>query len=340
MIFDEKALIRRIVELFPQVVFVMKFNAFILFILITQIVLNSACWSAKEVTATRPRANDDSPTTTATPVSTSKNSSMENKTTATPSTATPDAKPKTGGFRASLPPNFQMPTDEVGLKLLSEYGSMCVAAGGATAPDKIFFRDEADVSAFQSRLAKSSENIGGFNVELQSAAMDALKKAIAEARAAGKNITPRNADAAKRSYRQTVENWASRVNPGLDYWVSKGKITSSDAARIKALAPSEQVPEILKLEARGVYFSKDFSKSILYSVAAPGSSQHIFMLALDVEQYADKSVREILAKNGWFQTIQSDLPHFTYLGVSESELTAKGLKPVEVSGQKFWIPNI
>jgi hypothetical protein len=89
-----------------------------------------------------------------------------------------------------------------------------------------------------------------------------------------------------------------------------------------------------------LYFSKDFSKSILYSVAAPGASQHIFMLALDVEQYADPQVREILARNGWFQTIQSDLPHFTYLGVAESELAAKGLKSVTVGGQTFWVPNI
>ena len=318
----------------------MKFNAFILFILIAQIVLTSACWSPKEVTATRSNSADDPPTVRTTPSATPKNSNMENKTTETPKPNGTDTPTRTGGFRASLPANFQMPTDEVGLKLLSEYGSMCVAGGGVTAPDKIFFRDEADVSSFQSRLQKSSENIGGFNIELQSAAMEALKKAIAEARQAGKNITPRNADAAKRSYRQTVDNWASRVNPGLEHHVSKGKLTTAEAARIKALAPSEQVPEILKLEARGLYFSKDFSKSILYSVAAPGSSQHIFMLALDVEQYADKSVREILAKNGWFQTIQSDLPHFTYLGVTESELTAKGLKAVEVSGQKFWIPNI
>jgi hypothetical protein len=317
----------------------MKLNAFILFILMTTTVFSSACWSPKEVSASRSGSSTDvSPT--ATPGSTTKNTTVENKNSSPSNPTNPQTPTKTGGFRASLPANFQMPTDEVGLKLLSEYGSMCVAGGGATAPDKIFFRDESDVSAFQSRLQKSSETIGGFNIELQTAAMEALKKAIAEARQMGKNISPRNADAAKRSYQQTVENWASRVNPGLDHWVSKGKLTSSEAARIKSLSPSEQVPEILKLETRGVYFSKDFSKSILYSVAAPGSSQHIFMLALDVEQYADQSVREILARNGWFQTIQSDMPHFTYLGVAESELVSKGLKAVEVSGQKFWVPNI
>jgi hypothetical protein len=81
-------------------------------------------------------------------------------------------------------------------------------------------------------------------------------------------------------------------------------------------------------------------KSILYSVAAPGASQHIFMLALDVQQFGDKRVRDILADNGWFQTVVSDLPHFTFIGVSEPELPSLGLKPVTSGGQKFWIPNL
>jgi hypothetical protein len=34
------------------------------------------------------------------------------------------------------------------------------------------------------------------------------------------------------------------------------------------------------------------------------------------------------------------LPHFTYLGVKESELPALGLKPVTIGSQKFWIPNV
>jgi hypothetical protein len=317
----------------------MKFNAGLLFILIIATVFSSACWSPKEVRASR-TDNDYQPTLKTTPGPNQKNSNMDAKTPEDAKTKNPDTPSKGVGFKANLPANFQMPTDEVGLKLLNEYGAMCIAAGGATAPNKIFFRDESDVTVFQSTLQKSSENIGGFTIELQTAAMNALKKAISEAKEQGKDITPRNADAARRSYRQTVENWASRVTPGLAHWVSAGKLTQTEASRIAALTPAEQVPEILKLESQGLYFSKDFSKSILYSVAAPGSSQHIFMLALDIEQFSDKTVREILARNGWFQTVQSDLPHFTFLGVAESELPAKGLKEVVVSGQKFWVPNI
>ncbi|MEP6902841.1 MAG: peptidase M15, partial [Actinomycetota bacterium] len=72
----------------------------------------------------------------------------------------------------------------------------------------------------------------------------------------------------------------------------------------------------------------------------PGSSQHISMLALDVAQNENPAVREVLAHHGWFQTIPSDLPHFTYLGVQESELPNLGLKKVTASGRTFWMPNL
>ena len=97
---------------------------------------------------------------------------------------------------------------------------------------------------------------------------------------------------------------------------------------------------MLELEKDGIFFSKDFSKSVLYSIAAPGTSQHIAMLAFDANEFGDARVREILAEHGWFQTVLSDLPHFTFLGLKESELPARGLKSVEVHGQKFWIPNV
>ena len=63
------------------------------------------------------------------------------------------------------------------------------------------------------------------------------------------------------------------------------------------------------------------------------------MLALDVVQFSNSQVRKVLADNGWFQTVKSDAPHFTYLGVKESDLSDLGLKSVMVGSQKFWIPN-
>lgn len=252
----------------------------------------------------------------------------------------PTNQTKSGGFQGNLPSGFQMPSDDVGNRMLREYGAMFVAKNGVTPPNKVVFRDESDVSSYQSGLQKTTENIGGITIELQTPAMNALKEAVAEAKQKGLSIKPVNADSAKRTYQKTVENWASRVNPGLVNWVSKGRLQQSEANRIKSLSPVEQIPEIFKLEAQGIYFSKDFSKSIIYSVAPVGTSQHISMLALDVADHANAGVRQVLANHGWFQTVNSDLPHFTYLGVSESELPNLGLKKISDGGRTFWVPNI
>jgi hypothetical protein len=100
------------------------------------------------------------------------------------------------------------------------------------------------------------------------------------------------------------------------------------------------VPVVLALETKGIWFAKDLSKSIIYSVAPPGTSQHLAMLAFDVKEFAERRVREILARNGWFQTVVSDLPHFTYLGVAENDLPDLGLKRVLSGEQAFWVPGI
>lgn len=244
------------------------------------------------------------------------------------------------GFMENLPVDFTQPVDDAGRLLLREYGSVFVARNGVVPPKKVVFRDEADVSAFQAGLERSSETISGLRIELQTAAMTGLKAAIAEARGENLTISPRGVDSARRGYTQTVTLWASRVNPGLVYWVGKGRVTQAEAARIKSLSPYEQVPVILKLEEQGIYFAKDLSKSIIYSVAPPGTSQHLSMLALDVKEFDNSRVREILAKHGWFQTVVSDLPHFTYLGVNESELPGLGLKKTTSAGRTFWVPDI
>ena len=243
-------------------------------------------------------------------------------------------------FADQLLIGFEMPNDAVGQRLLREYGALFVARGGAIPPNTVIFKSEAEVSAFQNGLQKSKEKIGGFDVELQSAAMKNLQGAIGEAKQTGLNITPRGADSARRDYTGTVELWASRVNPGLTNYVSKGKLTEAEAAKIRALPPFEQVPEIFKLESQGMFFSKDLSKSIIYSVAPPGTSQHLSMLALDVSENENSKVRDVLAKHGWFQTVISDLPHFTFLGVPENQLSGLGLKKVSDGGRTFWLPGL
>ncbi len=248
-------------------------------------------------------------------------------------------KAKSKKFSVSLPSDFSFPKDRIGRKLLREYGAMFVAQD-VIVPNTIVFKDEAEVSLFQSKAAISKKRIGGFEIELQTAAMKNLQKAIKEAARNNLSITPRGTDAARRNYTETVNLWASRVNPGLEYWIQKGKLSETNAGKIRTLSPFEQVSEIFKFERVGMFFSKDLSKTIIYSVAPPGASQHLALLALDINEHNDAAVREILARNGWFQTVVSDLPHFTFLGVSENELFDLGLKKIVDGERSFWIPNL
>ena len=94
------------------------------------------------------------------------------------------------------------------------------------------------------------------------------------------------------------------------------------------------------MEAEEIFFSKDFSKTVLRSVAAPGTSQHLALLAFDAMEFNDARVRELLKRHGWFQTVIGDLPHFTYLGRDEAELPALGLHRTISDGREFWVPNI
>ena len=231
--------------------------------------------------------------------------------------------------------------DPVGRRILEEYGAVYVSADTVKPPPVCIFQSEAEVSRFQAEAKFKAAVIGGARIELQPAALAALQAAREEARSEGLDITPRGGtEAARRSYQDTVRLWNTRFLPALSHWLQNGRLTKEQVARLKSLPLTDQVREVLELERSGIYFSTDFSKSILYSIAAPGSSQHIMMLALDVDQFSDVRVRRILARHGWFQTVKSDMPHFTYLGLDEADLPARGLRQVKAGSQLFWIPNV
>ena len=231
--------------------------------------------------------------------------------------------------------------DDVARRVLHDYGAMFVGAKNILPPPVCVFTSEDQVSQFQAAAGRVAETIGDATIELQPAAMQALLRARETARAEGLDITPRDgAEGARRDYADTVRLWNSRFLPALDHWKNAGRLTEAQVDRLRALPIKEQVSEVLELETKGIFFSKDLSKSVLYSIAAPGTSQHIAMLAFDANEFPDAHVREILAAEGWFQTVLSDLPHFTFLGLSETELADRGLKSVEVNGQKFWIPDL
>jgi hypothetical protein len=232
-------------------------------------------------------------------------------------------------------------SDAVERRLLVEYGAMFVAAASVRVPPRCVFRSEEECERFQAEVEPRAELMGDARIELQPAALAALLAARTEAREEhGLDITPRGgAEAARRSYADTLRLWESRVTPALAHWVSTKALAPDEAERLGTLCCAEQIAAVLKEEERGNFFSKDFSRTILSSVAAPGASQHLSMIAFDAEEFRVARVREILARHGWFQTVLHDLPHFTFLGVREKELRALGLKRVVECGQDFWIPN-
>ena len=233
------------------------------------------------------------------------------------------------------------PDDRVAQRVLHDYGAMFLGVKEILPPPVCVFTCESEVMEFHKSAGRAAATIDGDTIELQPAAMTALLRARAAARAEGLNISPRDgAEAARRNYADTVRLWNSRFEPALDYWQDQNRLNPDQTDALRSLPIVQQVSAVLELEKDGIFFSKDFSKSVLYSIAAPGTSQHIAMLAFDVNEFLDPRVREILAEHGWFQTVLSDQPHFTYLGLQEDELPGRGLKSVDLGGQRFWIPDV
>ncbi|HEV7797700.1 MAG TPA: hypothetical protein VGO73_06075 [Pyrinomonadaceae bacterium] len=231
--------------------------------------------------------------------------------------------------------------DAVARRVLEDYGAIFVADKKVTPPPVCVFTSDEQVAQFQEQAGYATEMFGFDEVDLQPEAMKQLLKAREEAQKENLDITPRDgAEAGRRSYEDSLQLWNTRFQPALTYWLAQGRLTADQVTRLKSLPLHNQIAEVLELEKGGIYFSKDLSKSILYSIAAPGTSQHIAMLAFDVNEFDNPRVREILGKHGWFQTVLSDLPHFTFLGLKEKDLPKHGLKQVEVDGQVFWIPNV
>jgi hypothetical protein len=239
------------------------------------------------------------------------------------------------------PAEFCDPRDLVSRRILKDYGAVFLATDSVLSPPVCIFSDAKAVDDFQKQMRIASAEIGASKIELQSAAMKALLAAQKEAVADGSNITPRDgAEAARRDYEDSIRLWNSRFFPALDYWQKRGKLSISEVQRVSLLPVRDQIGAVLQLEDRGIFFSRDFSKSILYSVAAPGASQHLSLLAFDVNEHSDEKVRRILARHGWFRTVKNDAPHFTFLGLEEKDLPSRGLRKLITPAGEFWIPNL
>jgi hypothetical protein len=228
-------------------------------------------------------------------------------------------------------------------RLFAEYGA--VFATTATPPPAIIFENSSQVDAFQSTLTLKTGVFGDYEIQLQEEALNALWAAAAESARIGFNVTARAADSGGRSYDDTVRLWLRNVSHGLEHWESESKIAQERAKSIRNLSPVEQVGVILDLEEnQKLFFGTFFDRSILYSVAAPGASQHLSMLAFDVAEYDNPDVKAVLGKYGWHRTVPNDLPHFTYLGHEEEVLPILGLQYMEQQyGDRvygFWTPDL
>jgi hypothetical protein len=245
-----------------------------------------------------------------------------------------------GARRISFDSLCSIDRNPLARRVLFEYGSIFVSTTDVRLPGTCIFADDEEVENFQAKLKTKRALFGNTEIELQAAAIEQLENARAEGTRLGLRISPLDgAVAGRRNYDDTVRIWNSRFYRALNYWVRKGKITGDEAEKARWAPIRKQVDMVVAWESKGYYFSTDFSKSIFYSVAPPGTSQHLSLLAFDVVESGNPRVRRLLNKYGWFQTIRTDQPHFTFLGVPETELPRRGLKNIIHQGNSYWVPN-
>jgi hypothetical protein len=229
----------------------------------------------------------------------------------------------------------------VAARVLRNYGAMYAARESVTLPHVCIYRGEVEFRKYRESLKTTRLQIGPTSIELQIPAAEALQQAIIDAEINGLRITPLDgAIAGGRSYGDTLMLWNSRVFPAMDYWIRLGRLSETDREEFSKLELDARIKRILEWESRGIFFSKDRSRSIMTSTAPPGASQHLSFMAFDIVEYWSPDVRSILNRNGWYQTIVDDPPHFTYLGVQETQLPGRGLRSVAKGGFLFWVPNM
>lgn len=180
--------------------------------------------------------------------------------------------------------------------LLRQYGAIFVTPDPLiTLPPVVYFPSEQQTKAFQNSL--NLGRVNGTNCYLQKSAVDALNRARSQARIGFKSGNP-GADCL-RTFSTHSRFWRKYTNSGTLARVRRGEETA-----------------------------------ILSVVAPPGSSQHLWGLAVDL-RVANYRQREILNSNGWFQTVVNDVPHWTYLGASKSSLLQLGFKEKVVGGISY-----
>ena len=232
-------------------------------------------------------------------------------------------------------------SDPLAARVLAEYGAMYAASDLVTVPAKCVFPNSQEVAAAQRTMKTSVTEFSGNRIELQSAAVAALEAARTDAAAAGMRLSPFDPPVAgRRDYNDSVRIWNKRLFPALAYWEAAGIIGAEESFALRNMPFVEQARRVLEWESRGYNFGTGRMRSIFASCAPPGTSQHLSLIAFDVLEYNDRGVRAVLNRHGWYQTVIDDPGHFTFLGLPETELPARGLKLVPAGGYAYWVPDI
>ncbi|MGV0103502.1 D-alanyl-D-alanine carboxypeptidase VanY [Nostoc sp. DSM 114160] len=183
--------------------------------------------------------------------------------------------------------------------LLRSYGAVFVNPDvGIKLPPKDIFANEQETQEFQATLTMG--HVDGTNdCYLQKSAADALNKARVQQQIPLKSGY--GSGDCTRTFNTNLRFWHKYANDRVLAKVQQGKETK-----------------------------------ILGLVAPPGTSQHLWGLAIDL-RVGSKEQRKALNQNGWFQTVENDTPHWTYVGLSEDNLPLFGFKKQAIRGITYWI---
>ncbi|MER3491545.1 MAG: peptidase M15 [Mastigocladus sp. ERB_26_2] len=183
--------------------------------------------------------------------------------------------------------------------LLRAYGAAFVIHNPEVQlPSKVLFKDEKETKEFQDTLTMGKVN-GTNNCYLQKVAADALNQAKAQISIPLKSGY---ADSdCTRSFAANVRFWRKYAND-------------------KTLARVQQGQET----------------KILGTVAPPGASQHLWGLAIDL-RVSTEAQRQALNQNGWFRTVEYDVPHWTYIGYPPDKLGDLGFQNKVIGGISYWL---
>ena len=165
-------------------------------------------------------------------------------------------------------------------------------------PEKVKFANGRETEIFQATLTKGKVR-GTRNCYLQKSAADALNKARAQA------IFRLKSGYAKsdcmRDIATTKRFWKKYTNSQTLNLVRQGKETR-----------------------------------ILGVVAPPGTSQHLWGLAIDLRVTNQRQINA-LNQNGWYRTVKYDVPHWTYVGYPPEQLLALGFQKKNIRGTTYWL---